>query len=566
MFTIVKHPQGSQEWHTHRATHFNASEISAVLGISSYKTRSQLLHEKATGIVPDIDSATQTRFDLGHKYEEMARPWAEEMIGEDLYPAVYAGEIDGLKLSASLDGLNMLGDISWEHKSLNDGLKTALKHGTIPDEYHPQLEQGLMLSGAVKCLFMASSGDRSQMFCAYYESNTVLRQQIVSAWKQFAADMAAYVPEVANIKPTGKSPETLPALRIEVTGMVTSSNLAEYKAHAMSVFAGINRKLVTDADFADAEKTIKWAGDVEQRLAAAKQHAQSQMGSIDDLYRTIDDISAEARRVRLDLDKMVKLQKEDIKSQIVMTAKDEFARYASSVNEKCDGYLTIIVPDFAGAIKGKRTIDSLTNAVNTELANAKIATDKAGIDIREKIITFNELTDGFEFLFADLRNIISKPADDFERVIKGRISDHKLKEIARIEAERTRIATEERIKAESVARAKADAEIAAARAEEQAKARAEADKLERQRRDQVAAEVEARQQAHRLKVEAEELSRSAVVAKAERECADAIEKAQTVSTVRAELNALLDKLSDVQLQRMINFVKSRYVETETASN
>jgi predicted phage-related endonuclease len=40
------------------------------------------------------------------------------------------------------------------------------------------------------------------------------------------------------------------------------------------------------------------------RLEAAKQHALSQTASIDALFRAMDEISAETRRVRLDLVKL----------------------------------------------------------------------------------------------------------------------------------------------------------------------------------------------------------------------------------------------------------------------
>ena len=52
--------------------------------------------------------------------------------------------------------------------------------------------------------------------------------------------------------PTGKAPDQLPALRVDLKGMVTFSNLAEFKAGAMRVLGAINRDLQTDEDFADA--------------------------------------------------------------------------------------------------------------------------------------------------------------------------------------------------------------------------------------------------------------------------------------------------------------------------
>ena len=107
--------QGTPQWHAHRLTHFNASDAPAMMGCSPYKTRSQLLHEMHTGLVPEVDAATQRRFDDGHRFEELARPLAEDIIGDDLYPVV--GSLQ--RLSASFDGLTMDRKVSFEHKSLN---------------------------------------------------------------------------------------------------------------------------------------------------------------------------------------------------------------------------------------------------------------------------------------------------------------------------------------------------------------------------------------------------------------------------------------------------------------
>ena len=40
---IVQLTQGSPEWHAHRAKHFNASDAAAMLGISPYMSRDELL-------------------------------------------------------------------------------------------------------------------------------------------------------------------------------------------------------------------------------------------------------------------------------------------------------------------------------------------------------------------------------------------------------------------------------------------------------------------------------------------------------------------------------------------
>ena len=53
--------QGSPEWHALRAEHFNASEAPAMMGESKYMSRAQLIRQKATGVVPEVDAATQRR-------------------------------------------------------------------------------------------------------------------------------------------------------------------------------------------------------------------------------------------------------------------------------------------------------------------------------------------------------------------------------------------------------------------------------------------------------------------------------------------------------------------------
>ncbi|HTH10950.1 MAG TPA: endonuclease, partial [Acidovorax sp.] len=78
--------QGTPEWLAYRTAHDNASDAPAMMSESSYKTREQLIAEAATGIVPEVNAATQRLFDSGHRFEALARPLAEAIIEQDLYP------------------------------------------------------------------------------------------------------------------------------------------------------------------------------------------------------------------------------------------------------------------------------------------------------------------------------------------------------------------------------------------------------------------------------------------------------------------------------------------------
>ena len=51
---IVNVQQGTPEWFEHRAQSLNASDAPAMMGVSPYKTRSQLIKEMATGITPEV--------------------------------------------------------------------------------------------------------------------------------------------------------------------------------------------------------------------------------------------------------------------------------------------------------------------------------------------------------------------------------------------------------------------------------------------------------------------------------------------------------------------------------
>ncbi len=450
MREIVNVRQGSAEWHQHRAAHFNASDAPAMLGISSYKSRTDLLHEKSTGFSPDVSAQTQVLFDNGHRYEAIARPWAEEIIGSELYPVVLKDEIEGLRLSVSVDGLTMLGDTVFEHKTLNQGLAESLDRGEIPAEYRPQIEQALLVSGAEKCLFMASDGNKETMRHAWYESSPKLRETLLAGWKQFEADLANYQHVEAVVIPEGRAPETLPALRIEVTGMVTASNLAEFKQTAMAVIGSVNTNLQTDQDFANAEKAVKWCGEVETRLDAAKEHALSQTASIDDLFRTLDAIKAEARAKRLDLEKLVTNRKQSIRSEIQQGAVNGLREHYIQINATL-GRVALGVPaDFganvAAAMKGKKSVASLRDAADTTLAHAKIKASQDADRVRVNLQTLDANAD-HAHLFPDFTTlVVTKAPDDFKALTIARIAEHKAKEEQRLEAERARIRAEEQKK------------------------------------------------------------------------------------------------------------------------
>lgn len=433
--------QGSPEWHALRASHFTASEAPAMMGVSKYQTRTQLLQAKKTGIAPEVDPATQRLFEQGHATEALARPIVERIIGEDLYPVVGTRG----NLLASLDGIDMLETVVFEHKMLNQALIEQIRAGELEPHYWAQLEQQLYVSGAERAIFACSDGTDENLHWLEYRAVPGRIEQILAGWKQFEEDLAAFEPSApAEPAAVGRAPEHLPALHIEVTGMVKASNLQAFREHAVAVFGGISRDLQTDQDFADAESTVKWCKTVEERMEGARQHALSQTASIDELFRTIDEISESARATRLELDKLVKARKEARRMEIKQGAEQALAAHISAINQRLGKVqLPAIAADFAGAIKGKRTISSLQDAVDTELARAKIKASEVAAGIEVNLASLRELAAEHAFLFADAQQLVLKAPDDLVATIKSRIADHQQAEQRRQDAERERIRAEE---------------------------------------------------------------------------------------------------------------------------
>ncbi len=478
--------QGSPEWLAYRAQHFNASDAPAMMGCSPYKTRAELLREVHTGRPAEVDVATQKRFDAGHRAEALARPLAEEIIGEELYPVTGSAG----RLSASFDGLTLDETQGFEHKALNAEIRAAFdaawqqraedpEAGPFLPIYHRvQMEQQLHVSGAERILFMASEWGADgnlieERHCWYYPDDE-LRANILRGWEQFERDLAAYVlPESAPAAPVGQAPEMLPALRIEITGAVTASNLAEFKATALGAIRSVNRDLQTDQHFADAEKAVKWCADVEQRLAAAKEHALSQTATIDALFKAIDDISAEARRVRLDLDKLVNRRKSELKDAELAKARDALDLHVLAVNAEISPARLQHVAELGAAIKGLKTLDSVRAKLDDAVAAEKVRLDTRAREIRENLTHCRAAGAGLEYLFADVATLVHKPADDFRTLVAARIDTHRAaearKEAERQAAEAARIAAAEQRARDEAAAAERHRLEADARAAEQAR-------------------------------------------------------------------------------------------------
>jgi predicted phage-related endonuclease len=472
--TIHDLQQGSEAWAQFRAVHFGASEAAAMLGLSKLITRGGLLKQKALGIRREHSDWVQEHvLDHGHRVEAAIRSHIEELIG-DLYPVTCSKP--GTKLSASCDGLTFDGTTAWECKQWNDELAASVAADFVPDTHMPQCQQILLVTGARRLLFSVSDGTPWKTITTEVMPDPAWFERIERGWAQFEADLASYeLPEPAPVV-TAAPQEHLPAVSVQVKGsLAVISNLGAFGVALRAFVERIPKAPSTDQEFADTDAACKRLEEVEKRLAAAEDAALGSMTDVEQLRRTVADLRDLARTTRLASEKVVKARKAQIREEEVRRGATAFAAHVTALNERLGRQLMPIMgSDFGSCIKGLKTLDSVRNAIDTELARMKIEANA----IADRIAVNLRSIDATEApqLFSDLQALVLKAPDDLAAIIAQRLQA----EQQRQERERERIRQQEAARLEAEQRAKAASEE---RARQQ-----EAERIAKQRESDAAAE------------------------------------------------------------------------------
>lgn len=424
--------QGTPEWEQFRLEHFGASEAAAMLGLSSKVRRTELLHMKHTGTAREFSEWVQKNIlDYGHEVEALARPLVEDIIGSDLYPVTCSLG----RISASCDGLTMSEQVAFEHKQWNEALAAAVRAGELPEEHKPQCQQILLVTGAVELIFVVSDGTKEKFEYMWVQPDLEYFERVRAGWAQFEKDLAEYKPQEVVEAPKAESIMALPALAVQIRGEVITSNLPAFRSAAEQFIASIKTDLKTDEDFVQAAATVSFCDDAEKRLAAALDGAIAQMSTVDEVKRTVEHLIEQFRSKRLALNKHIEKRKTEIKEAAVAERRQKYADHVEALNNALgDVSIAVAAPDFAGVIKGLKTIASLNDKLDTALANGKIAADAAARDLRSKLDWYQQHAAEHVFLFRDLQSLIQKPAEDFQLAVTTRIEQHKQEEAKKIAA------------------------------------------------------------------------------------------------------------------------------------
>lgn len=461
--------QGTPEWLAARAQHDCASDAPAMMGASKYETRNALLKRRATGVIAEIDSGTQYLFDKGHAAEAAIRPYIESLIGDELYPAV---GVEGTLL-ASFDGITMGEEVILEHKLWSEAAAAQVRAKELGPEYYWQVEHQLLVSKAGRCIFVVSDGTPERCVHMWYKPVAGRAKALQDGWAQFREDLAAYQPQATALAVVAEAVEALPAVSVRMDGAIAViSNLELFGDKLKAYVAGIDRKPDTDQGFANCEAAVKTLKQAEDALEAAETAALAQIDPVEAMRRTVANYRDIARTTRLALEKVVKYRKDEIRTEIQQKARAAWDAHVRTINTRLRRVsIRGQAPDFGGAMKGKKTLESLRGAVDDVLAKAKIEANQEAEDVAANLKTIDELTSAAPAgLFRDLQDLVTINPEHLAGVIRGRLAEHEAAEAKRLEAERARIRQEEEARAQRTA----EAERARIAAEERAKIQAEA--------------------------------------------------------------------------------------------
>lgn len=366
--------------------------------------------------------------------------------------------------------------IAFEHKQWNTEYAELVKNNVLPEEHWPQCQQVLMVTGAEKLIFVVSDGTKEKMEWMWVYPEQAKFDTLIAGWSQFEKDLANYEHKEIVEAPKAEVVVDLPALYIHAKGEITTSNMELYGvalANRLSEVRSI--KLIEDQDFSNAKQAAKLFREQIVKLKSVKEGMLSQTTTIGEASRMIDAWSEDLRITALQLEKDVEREDLSKKRLMITDAKEAYNAHVKALAAEINPIrLDVDTPDFTLSIKGKRSFTSMQDAIDTDLANAKIKSDAVAKDIRVKKVWFIANYDDYSFLFSDLQTLIYKPYDDFVLTVESKVNLHKLAQAEKLEAERKRIQEEEQRKAELAQQQKLEAERAEIRRQEREKAEVDA--------------------------------------------------------------------------------------------
>lgn len=430
--------QNTPEWEAWREQHLGSSDAPAMLGESSHVTRTELIERIALGIKKESSYFMKRIQRRGHALEAKARSgFAEIIVGEDLPATVMSYGI----LSASLDGRTPDGKIIMEHKSLNDDIRASGCVEMLPLRYLIQMEQQLYVSGAEKCLFVASGNDEEAVHY-WYESDPVLLARILAGWDVLMEDAKNYKRPAEEAEAVIEVVADFPVISAKVNGAI--SIIDNFVAVETAVSDFLANKLikapVDDNDFANLDNQIKAIKRAEDMLKQAGDDVISQAEAVAAFMKRKTALEKALQSARLSAEKIVKDRKASIKQDEIDRGASEIKAYMDSragdmpIGTELDALGRGIL-DVSEYTKGMKTIKGIKERISVGVAERKVTISQFIDSVRAKVKWLDETYPDMRMVVPDLARIVTLGDGEFRAEVKSRVERYQAAQKAKAEAE-----------------------------------------------------------------------------------------------------------------------------------
>lgn len=198
--------QGSKKWHEWRKHTITASRVPAIMGESPFRTPYQVW-EEMQGLNEEQEQTEAMQ--RGVLLEPHIRKIASEMLGIDLYPAVFQHPTISY-FGASLDGISDCGKIITEIKCGNKKDHENAKLGIVPEKYVGQCQAILEVRGHEIMHYVSNFGAKLDAIGQLIDPGETIIIPVVRNL-QYVSEMLAKIKEfwkmVQNFTPPERQPK-----------------------------------------------------------------------------------------------------------------------------------------------------------------------------------------------------------------------------------------------------------------------------------------------------------------------------------------------------------------------
>ncbi len=189
-YKVIDLEQGSKPWLDFRLNKIGGSDIASICSLKgAYKTRANLLKEKITGNIAEVNEYTQKIFDEGHDWEIKVRDSVNESMKENFTPLVIQHSTIN-EFFVSLDGLSEDKTTCLEIKSTRKKeFLNLMSRQICPPIWEYQIQWAMYISQTFKAILAVVNSDTGDVTINEIKRDDELLEFILDRANEFRNEM-----------------------------------------------------------------------------------------------------------------------------------------------------------------------------------------------------------------------------------------------------------------------------------------------------------------------------------------------------------------------------------------